>query len=97
MLEVKLNGEKGDIYLEVEGNLSELLSDVTILLQCMYKGIREEEKKEFVKCIKIMAENELFTKSSKEIGEETEKIKNKIMKKIVNDEELLDLLKDIFK
>ena len=96
MLEVKINGEKGIINVQGEGNLPTLMADITTMVSCVYDGLSDDKiRKEFRKMFKHLADEELYAKSEEEmhkLAEDKKKEVEEMLKK-----ELGDLLKDIFK
>lgn len=94
MLKVELNGNERIVNVKAEGTLPELMADVTTLLNVMYDNVKEEQKEDFKKGIKMLAEEELYTKTSKELDELTKKQKEKVKEKLKK--ELEDFLKDLF-
>lgn len=94
MLKVKINGNKGIVEVECGGSLPELMADVTTVLSCMYEGINKNQKEDFKRCIKHLADDELYTKTQKEVAELNKKKEEEIKEKIKN--ELEKLINDLF-
>jgi predicted RNA-binding protein Jag len=94
MLKVELNGNEGIVKVEACGSLPELMADVTTMLNVMYDGIKEEQKKDFKECVKRLAEEELYAKSKEEMDKLANEQKNKVKEKIKK--ELEDFLKNLF-
>ena len=94
MLKVELNGKEGIVEVEACGSLPELMSDITTVLNIMYDGIKEEQKKDFKECVKTIAEKELYAKTDEEMDKLVKEQKDKVKEKLKK--ELEDFLKDLF-
>ena len=69
MLECKIDGRKGDVQVNADGNLPEILSNITILLNVVYDGLKGDGAKEaFVYSIEEMARDKIYTKNSDELA-----------------------------
>lgn len=94
MLKVELNGNEGIVKVEANGALSELMADVTTMLNVMYEGLKEEQRQDFKYCVKRLADEELYAKTNKEMDELVKNQKEKLKKKL--EKELGDLIKGLF-
>lgn len=94
MLKVEINGKKGIVSVQGEGTLSELIVDITALLKGVYKGLSEDCKEEFKKCVKQLAEEELYAKSNEEMNEIIKNQKEEFKKRL--EKEFGDFIKGLF-
>lgn len=91
MLEVRIN--KGEIMVSVNGNMSEILSDLTFLIKLIDEKLEGEAKEGFRNGLDHLVNDKIYAKTEKEMDELVKEKKEQFIKK--QEEELKDLLKDM--
>lgn len=107
MLEVKIN--KKEIAININGNLVDIMTDLTILLRQVYNGLNDDIKGMFESHLKKIVEKRLYAIDEKQINEMAKKRMKDAIKEIKDKDdffkslnskdkdEFIAFLKDILK
>lgn len=91
MLEVRLNKE--ETMVNINGCMSDILSDLTLLCRIIHEKLEGEAKEGFEYGLEFLVNKKIYAKTEKEMDELVKENREQFIKK--QEEELKDLLKDM--